>query len=49
MWPHVEAGKFRPVIDAVFPLAAAADAHRRMEEGGHVGKIVLTMGEGSGA
>ena len=42
VWPHVEAGELKPVIDAVFPLAEAAEAHRRMEAGEHVGKIVLT-------
>ena len=44
VWPHVEAGKLRPVIDSTFPLAEAADAHRRMESGDHVGKIVLAVG-----
>ena len=43
VWPHVESGRLRPVIDRVFPLAEAAAAHTRMEEGNHVGKIVLTM------
>ncbi len=47
VWPHLDAGTIRPVIDSAFPLAAAADAHRRMESGAHVGKIVLTIGEGS--
>jgi putative PIG3 family NAD(P)H quinone oxidoreductase len=41
VWPLVASGRVRPVIDTVFPLAAAADAHRRMEAGEHVGKIVL--------
>jgi NADPH:quinone reductase len=41
VWPHVEAGSLKPVIDSTFPLRNAADAHRRMEEGDHVGKIVL--------
>ncbi len=44
VWPHVEAGRLKPVIDKVFPFAEAAEAHRRMEAGDHVGKIVLTMG-----
>jgi len=44
VWPHVEAGRLKPVIDKTFPLARAADAHRRMEAGDHIGKIVLTMG-----
>jgi len=35
----------KPVIDSVFPFEQAADAHRRMESGEHVGKIVLKMGE----
>ena len=41
VWPLIEAGRIRPVIDRVFPLAEAPAAHRRMEEGLHVGKILL--------
>jgi putative PIG3 family NAD(P)H quinone oxidoreductase len=36
----------QPVVDSTFPLARAADAHRRMESGANVGKIILTMGAG---
>ena len=43
VWPHVEAGKLRPVMDRSFPFAEAPAAHARMEAGDHVGKIVLTM------
>jgi len=42
-WPLLEDGRVRPVIDSTFPLERAADAHRRMESGAHVGKIVLTI------
>jgi putative PIG3 family NAD(P)H quinone oxidoreductase len=45
VWPAVEDGDLRPEMDRVFPLAQAADAHRRMEAGEHVGKIVLKVGD----
>ena len=43
VWPYVEGGRLKPVIDSVFPLAEAAKAHARMEAGEHVGKIVLEI------
>ncbi len=43
VWPFIESGQLKPVIDMTFPLAKAADAHKRMEAGNHVGKIVLTI------
>ena len=42
-WPLLAQGKVKVVMDQTFPLARAADAHRRMEEGSHIGKIVLTV------
>lgn len=42
--PFIAEGRLKPVIDRVFPLAEAADAHRRIESGEHVGKIVLAVG-----
>ena len=43
IWPLIEQGKIRPVIHQSFPLAQAADAHRLMESGQHIGKIILTV------
>jgi NADPH:quinone reductase len=43
VWPLLEAGTVRPEIHATFPLARAADAHRLMESGEHIGKIVLVV------
>jgi putative PIG3 family NAD(P)H quinone oxidoreductase len=43
VWPWIEAGKVAPQVDATFPLAQAAKAHAHLENGAHVGKIVLTM------
>lgn len=41
VWPWLESGALRPVIDSRFSFADAADAHRRLEASAHVGKIVL--------
>jgi len=43
VWPVLDAGRCSPVIDSVFPLTQVADAHRRMESGAHIGKIVLRI------
>jgi NADPH:quinone reductase len=43
VWPRLEAGDIRPVIDSTFPLERVGDAHRRMDSGDHVGKIVLSV------
>ena len=42
VWPLLEAGRCKPVIDSVFPLAEASKAHERIESPEHVGKVVLT-------
>jgi putative PIG3 family NAD(P)H quinone oxidoreductase len=43
VWPVIAEGRYRPVIDAVFPLRDAAAAHRRLEGGEHIGKIILQV------
>ena len=43
VWPRLAAREVAPVIHAAFPLAEAAEAHRLMESGAHIGKIVLTV------
>ena len=44
VWPLLETGAVKIFIDKVFPLAEAAQAHRHMEAGVHMGKIVLQVG-----
>jgi putative PIG3 family NAD(P)H quinone oxidoreductase len=41
VWPLVEAGTVRPVVDRVLPMRDAAEAHRVVDAGDHVGKVVL--------
>ena len=43
VWPRIEEGKFRPVLHARLPLAEAREAHRIMEAGTHIGKLVLLV------
>lgn len=42
VWPLLDQGRVRPIIDSILPLAEAAAAHARMESSAHIGKIVLT-------
>ena len=41
VWPLINAGTIKPVVDRTYPLADAAEAHRRMAGSGHIGKILL--------
>jgi NADPH:quinone reductase len=43
VWPLLETGTLKPVVDRVLPLAAAAEAHAYMETSAHRGKIILTV------
>jgi putative PIG3 family NAD(P)H quinone oxidoreductase len=41
VWPLIDSGDVRPVVDRVLPLAEAAEAHRVVAAGEHVGKVLL--------
>ena len=43
VWPAVEAGEVRPVVDRVLPLDQVADAHRLLEQSSHIGKVLLQV------
>jgi NADPH2:quinone reductase len=43
VWPMIAAGHLKPIIHATFPLERAAEAHWALENGDHIGKIVLTV------
>ena len=43
VWPAVEAGEVRPVVDRVLPLERVADAHRLLEASSHIGKVLLQV------
>ncbi|OLV15539.1 NAD(P)H-quinone oxidoreductase [Deinococcus marmoris] len=47
VWPWITGGQVRPQVDQTFALADAGAAQQRVEDGGHVGKVVLTMPGGA--
>ncbi len=44
-----QSGKLKPIIDATYPLARAADAHRKLESGTTIGKVVVLRSDNDGA
>src|SRR3954464_10433224 len=44
LWPLIASGRVRPVVAASYPMSQAAEAHRLVEQSGHVGKVLLTTG-----
>jgi NADPH:quinone reductase len=47
IWPHLAAGRIRPVIHETFPLREAAAAHALMDSSTHIGKIILEVDQAS--
>ncbi|HEY9377896.1 MAG TPA: NAD(P)H-quinone oxidoreductase [Jiangellaceae bacterium] len=43
VWPLIESGDIRPVVDRVLPMSSASEAHRVVEAGEHVGKVLLRV------
>ncbi|WP_127354226.1 NAD(P)H-quinone oxidoreductase [Actinacidiphila soli] len=43
VWPLIEAGTVRPVVDRTLPMSEAAEAHRVLEASDHIGKVLLTV------
>lgn len=43
VWPLVESGTVRPVVDRVLPITEAGKAHRLVEASEHVGKVLLAV------
>jgi putative PIG3 family NAD(P)H quinone oxidoreductase len=42
VWPLIESGQVKPIVHRTFPLAEAANAHRELESGANIGKVLLT-------
>jgi putative PIG3 family NAD(P)H quinone oxidoreductase len=42
VWPLIESGQVRPIVHRTFPIDQAADAHRELEAGTNIGKVLLT-------
>jgi putative PIG3 family NAD(P)H quinone oxidoreductase len=43
VWPVIAQGRYKPVIDQIFPLDQIVEAHRRIDSGEHIGKIILAV------
>ncbi len=43
IWPHIASGAIRPVIDSIYELEEAKQAHSRLESGSHIGKLILRI------
>ena len=43
VWPSIDEGRIKPIVDEIFPLAEAQAAHKRMSGGEHIGKILLSV------
>jgi NADPH:quinone reductase-like Zn-dependent oxidoreductase len=42
-WPSFDVGELKPIVDSIYPLERADEAHARMKTSAHIGKIVLSL------
>jgi putative PIG3 family NAD(P)H quinone oxidoreductase len=45
VWPLIDTGRVRPIVDREVPMRDAAAGHRALEESSHIGKVLLVTGE----
>lgn len=45
VWPLIDTGRVRPIVDREVPMRDAAAGHRVLEESSHIGKVLLVTGE----
>jgi putative PIG3 family NAD(P)H quinone oxidoreductase len=43
VYPHLNSGEIKPMIDSIYPLEQVEQAHGHMQSGQHMGKIILKM------
>ena len=43
IYPHLESGRIKPIIDSIYPLEQVEQAHGHMEGGQHMGKIIIKI------
>jgi len=43
IYPHLQSGKIKPIIDSIYPLDQVEQAHGHMQSGQHMGKIILKI------
>ena len=45
VWPVIAQARYKPVVDKLFSLEEVVEAHRRIDSGQHIGKIILTVAD----
>ena len=43
VWPKIESGEIKPIVDTVFPIEQVEDAHKLVSSDATIGKVVLSV------